>query len=416
MSDAQDILDDEDYDPFEAFDAAAGAGAVRNPYPQFAELRREAPIHEGSLWDLIGFHEPMGALLYGDVPQFSVVSYETVSHVLRDGQTFSSSGYAPTMGVVMGHSILEMGDPEHKRYRSLIEQGFTRKAMERWEREIITPVVNRCIDAFADRGRADLVRELTFPFPIHVICAMLGLPEEDVPAFHRWAVALINVGSDPPRGLAASQRLHDYLDGIIDRKREAPADDLIGALARAELDGHRLDNEQIIAFLRLLLPAGGETTYRSSGSLIFGLLARPEQLEALRRDRSLLPQAMEEGLRWEPPLTTIGRWAARDTEIAGVEIPAGSALTVGIGSANHDETRWESPEEFDLFRKPLANVAFASGPHVCLGMHLARVETTIALNAILDRLPGLRLDPDAEDVHVTGFVFRAPTSLPVLFG
>ncbi|HZR81034.1 MAG TPA: cytochrome P450 [Candidatus Binatia bacterium] len=402
-------------DPFATFDESVGAGQVRNPYPKLGDLRRECPVYHGKLhraFDLPDMHE----LIPGASDHFAALSWDAVTQVLLDGQTFSSSGYSASMGLVMGHSILEMDEPEHRRYRSLIQQAFTLKAMERWERDIVAPIVNALIDRFVDRGRADLVRELTFPFPIQVIAGMLGLPEEDLPQFHRLAVELISIAVDIPRGFAASQGLRDYFAGILERRRAEPRDDVISMLAQAELDGQRLTDEEIFAFLRLLLPAGAETTYRSSSNLLLGLLENPDQLRALRDDRSLMRQAIEEGLRWEAPLTGIARLATRDVEVAGVKIAKGSVVSVCMGAANHDETRWESPERFDIFRTPKPHVAFATGPHTCLGMHLARMETTVALNAVLDRLPNLRLDPDAEDVHITGLGFRAPRKLPVVFG
>ena len=158
-----------------------------------------------------------------------------------------------------------------------------------------------------------------------------------------------------------------------------------------------------------------KTTYRSSSNLLCGLLTHPEQLAALRDDRALLPQAIEEGVRWEPPLTIIGRTTTRDTVLDGVAVPAGSAVTACMGAANRDPARWDRPDAFDIFREPKQHMSFAFGPHMCLGMHLARMETTTALTAILD-LPGLRLDPDAADVHVSGLAFRAPAALPVVFG
>jgi cytochrome P450 len=190
----------------------------------------------------------------------------------------------------------------------------------------------------------------------------------------------------------------------------------VSTLAAAELDGQQLTDDEIFAFLRLLLPAGAETTYRSSSNLLFGLLTNPEQLDALRADRALMPQAIEEGLRWEPPLTTIVRTATRDTVVEGVEIPAGAVVIVNMGSANHDEKYWEQPEEFDIHREQRQHLAFAFGPHMCLGMHLARMETRVLLERTFDRLPNLRLDPRAEAPHITGMTFRAPTALPVLFG
>lgn len=415
MSNPQVAVEDGAFDPFERFDHAQGLGRVRDPYPQLAEVRRRSPVVQENMWKLFGLHDP-AAVVYSEVPFYSVLSYDAVTQVLRDSETFSSRFYAEVMGPVMGHTILEMDAPEHGHYRALLEQVFSRKAMERWDAEVIGPTINHFIDQFAERGHADLVREFTFPFPVNVITGMLGLPQEDLPQFHRWAVELISVGADPVRGIQASQKLHDYLIGVIDQKRAEPKEDMISHLAHAEVEGHRLDNEEICAFLRLLLPAGAETTYRSSSNLLFGLLTNPEQLDALRNDRALMPQSIDEGLRWEPPLLSIVRLAAKDAEVAGVPVPEGSSLSVWVGAANRDETRWENPDVFDISRKRIPHVAFGFGPHVCLGQHLARMETTVALNTLFDRLPNLRIDPDAEDVHISGLMFRSPSSLPVVFG
>jgi cytochrome P450 len=346
---------------------------------------------------------------------YTVVTHEAVEQVLRDGQTFSSSGYAETMGPVMGHSILEMDEPEHRAYRGLIQQAFTRKAMVRWESELVRPIVDRFIDDFAPRGRADLVSELTFPFPVRVIAGMLGLPEEDLDTFHAWAVGLTNVGADFDHGMEASRKLRDYFAEVLAERRRAPSEDLITALAEVELEGHKLTDEDIFAFLRLLLPAGAETTYRSSSNLLTGLLTHPDQLDALRADRSLMPQAIEEGLRWEPPLTGIARVTTREVDICGVTVPEGTIINVNMGAANHDPARYPDPERFDISREPRPHMAFASGPHRCLGMHLARMETTVAVGALLDRLPGLRLDPDAAPPEIRGLAFRAPKELRVVF-
>jgi len=403
-------------DPFEAFDRSAGAGIVRDPYPRLAELRAESPVYKGRIDLALGLPERPESALWRDRDHYAALGYDAVSQVLHDGETFSSSGYADSMGLVMGHSILEMDEPEHTAYRGLIQQAFTRKAMEQWEREVVKPVVDACIDAFVGRGRADLVRELTFPFPIQVIAALLGLPEEDLPTFHRRAVELISIAINIEGGLEASAELRDYFATILAPRRTNPRHDVISVLATAELDGQRLTDEEIFAFLRLLLPAGAETTYRSSSNLLFGLLNDPPQLEALRNDRSLMRQAIEEGLRWEPPLTSIMRTAMRDVDLCGVRVPKGAIVTVSMGAANHDPARWPDPERFDIFRQSRPHIAFAAGPHTCLGLHLARMETIVVMDAVLDRLPNLRLDPEVEDVHVTGVTFRAPQALPVVFG
>ena len=403
------------YDPFEEFNRSAGVGLVDDPYPLFAMARQQGTVIEDNVLQSMGLNE--GA----EVPEitqriFTAYSFDAVQQVLRDGDTFSSAGYAEVMGQVMGHTILEMDEPEHHTYRSLVQQAFSRKTMERWEKDAVLPIVDEHLDAVVDRGSAELVRELTFPFPVNVIARLLGLPRADLPQFHRWAVELISVGFDWDRGIQASHALRDYFAGILAERRAHPDDDLMSTLAAAELDGQRLTDEEIFAFLRLLLPAGAETTYRSSSNLLVGLLTNPDQLDALRADRSLMPQAIEEGLRWEPPLLTIVRTATRDSVVDGVEIPAGSFVIVNMGSANHDEKYWERAEEFDLFRPPRQHLAFAWGPHMCLGLHLARMETKVLLTQLFERLPNLRLDPAAEPPEITGMVFRAPQTLPVVWG
>ena len=401
----------EQYDPYEAFGDLAGD--VRDPWPDLAAARRRAPVQKTSIFALEGVEAPP------DLPdEYTVYSYDLVSQVLRDNHTFSSEVYAAMMGPVMGHTILEMDEPEHRHHRSLVAEAFRQKTLARWESELVSPVVDELIDAFVGRGngRAELVREFTFPFPVQVIARILGLPRGDYPRFQRWSLELISVGTDWDRGIAASEKLRDYFKEIVDRRRAEPADDLISDLAHAEIDGHTLSDEEIFAFLRLLLPAGVETTYRSSGNLLFGLLTHPDQLAAARADRALLPQAIEEGLRWEPPLHGIARVATVDTELGGVAIKAGAVLNVAIGAANRDETRYPEPDRFDIFRDPQQHIAFGFGPHMCLGMHLARMETRVAVDALIERLPDLRLDPEGDDPHIRGQIFRSPTALPVLFG
>jgi cytochrome P450 len=398
-------------DPFKRFEEAQ-AGMIRDPYPEWAAMRAESPVHEVDLRAEYGLDESFADVEFPRA--YTVLSYDGVTQVLRDPESFSSSYYADTMGMVMGHSILEMDEPEHHLYRGLIQQAFTRKALDRWREELVRPMVESIVSEIASRGHGDLVRELTFPFPVRVIAGMLGLPPEDLPQFHRWAVELISVGFDLDVGMAASNKLRDYFATVLAPLRSTPRDDVISVLAHASLDGQVLDDEQIFAFLRLLLPAGAETTYRSSSNLLFGLLTNPSQLEALVADRSLLPQAIEEGIRWEPPLTAIARWSTRDVVVDGVPMAAQAVVQVNMGAANRDPKRWERPDEFDILRRPQPHVSFALGPHTCLGMHLARMETTVAMETILDQLPKLRIDPTADDIHIHGRAFRAPQTLPIV--
>ena len=405
---------DEGYDPFDAFDQAQGADHSIDPYAIYAELLAQCPVRWGSMSEMLGTVS-VSDLMAGERKIVNVLSYEGVEAALRDGATFSSAGYAESMGLVMGHTILEMDEPEHGQYRRLLQQAFTRREMERWEHEIVNPVLNHYIDAFVDRGRADLVHELMFVFPVHVIAIALGLPEADLPAFYRRAVEITNMATQIERGFAASQWLYAYLEPVVEDRRTEPQEDLISLLAHAELDGQRLTNDEIIAFCRLLLPAGAETTYRAASNMMVGLLSDPAQLDAVRADRSLVTAAVEESLRWEAPLTGISRTATADAEVDGIEIEAGTAVNTTLGSANHDPSRWEDPEKFDIFREPKAHLAFATGPHLCLGIHLARMEMRAVLECLLDRLPGLRLDPEAEAPDIVGLAFRAPAAIPVVW-
>lgn len=418
-----------DDNPFEAFDRSTGAGTVDDPYPRFAELRRRGAVHKVSLKAreaVIGGAVKGGRLDTGgaaadDEPAmgYSVVRYQEAMRVLRDGETFSSTGYARSMGVMLGNSILNMDKPEHFRYRSLIQQAFNKNAMQRWERDLVVRVVDQYIDEIVDGKSVDLVRALAFPFPVQVIAGLLGLPDRDLPEFHREAVAMVNMGYDWDRALRASRWLREYFAGILADRRKRPAEDMISVLAGVEFDGERLSDEDIFGFLRLLLPAGAETTYRSTSNLLQGLLTHPDQLTAAQEDRSIIPQAIEEGLRWEGPLTAVARTAVKDVTVDEVLIPAGAMVTVSLGAANRDHDRWgPTAEDFDIFRKPRAHLAFASGPHVCLGLQLARMETRVALNRLFDRLPNLRLDDEAapHEYAITGLAFRAPRKLPVVFG
>lgn len=400
---------DQQDDPFADFDDMIG-GHVRDPYPDFAVKRRESPVWQGNFMaevlDIEGIE-------FGE--NWIVFRYDDCSRVLRDARTFTSTGYDDTIGVVMGHMILGMDDPEHRQHRNLVAGAFRERSLARWEPEMIAPICHELIDRFAADGRAELVRQLTFEFPVRVIARILGLPEEDFSQFQRWSVELIGLVNDIDRGLRASASLRDYFAGVVADRRSRPRDDVISDLVTAEVDGERLSDEAIYSFLRLLLPAGAETTYRSSGNLLYLLLTHPDQLAAVVADRSLLPQAIEEALRFEPPLLTINRTATTDVEVAGVTIPAGASVTPCLGSANHDESRWDDPERFDIFRPPVPHLAFAHGPHMCLGMHLARLETKVIMEAVLDRLGDLALDPGGDDPHIHGLIFRSPTSLPVTF-
>ena len=257
----------DDLEDFGAFDDAI-SGDVRDPYTELARLRREEPVQRLDI---------SGALPHDEsLPMFIVYRHEDVQQMLRDNETFSSAAVIAAFGPVLGEGVmLGMDEPIHGRLRSLVSKAFSQKALAKWQDELVGRVANGLIDNFAANGKADLVKEFTFDYPSQIIAGLLGLPEKDYPQFQRWSISLLSWLMNPERGLAASAALCEYFEPILEARRAEPKDDLISALGAAEIDGEKLTNEEIFSFLRLLLPAGVETTYRSLGSLLLGLLSDP---------------------------------------------------------------------------------------------------------------------------------------------
>jgi cytochrome P450 len=385
------------------------ARLLRDPYPFFAAKRKAGGVFEGTVMD------------YSKTPEdfrpkqcYAAMSFNAVNKVFRDGRLFNSAMYDATIGMFIGPTILAMGGVVHRAHRNLVSAAFKSKSLLRWEPEIVRPIVNALIDEFIATGQADLIKEFTFEFPTRVIAKLLGLPEADLPMFRKWAVDLISYTVNYKQAFESSAALKDYFLAQMAERKSHPTEDIIGDLVTAELDGEQLTDEAIYSFLRLLLPAGLETTYRSSGNLLYLLLSHPEQFEALRQNHELIGPAIEEGLRFETPLTTVQRFASEDTELEGIDIPAQSVIDVCMGSANRDETRWDRAEEFDIFRKRTPHITFAAGEHTCLGLHLARLETRVAVECLLDRLTNIQLIADG-DPHIHGQPFRSPNVLPVTF-
>ncbi len=373
------------------------------PYPKWAEARETCPVI------------PSPNLATGDRPAFQITRFEDAEHALRDWETFSSSINAEHIGQFMGELMLAMGGQEHRQYRGLVAHAFRASSLERWDGELIRPTIDRLLDAITPLGRADLVASVTSQYPVQVICGIVGVPIEDHAQFHQWAEEINTGPMAPARGHAASAAMREYLEVIVEDRRTNPTGDLISELVHSEIDGERLTDEKIYGFLRLLLPAGAETTYRAMGNALTALLTRPDDLARVRADRSLIPAVIEETLRWESSVTQTSRVTTRETEVAGCPIPSGAQIGVIVGSANHDGARFEDPESWRLDRPAFHHLAFGTGPHQCLGMHLARLELRVGLDTILTRLPDLRLDPDAPEPTIEGMAFRGPDALPVLF-
>jgi len=378
---------------------------MAQPYEIWGEARRsECPV-------LATEAEAMGPGTF-----YQVTRYKDAEAVLRDDKTFASSINTEHIGQFMGELIVGMDGDEHRKYRNLVAKAFRASQLEQWDETLVRPTIRRLVDAIAPLGRADLVASITTKYPMQVICGIVGVPLEDAERFAQWAEEINTGPLAPERGHRASEAMVEYLRPLVEARRANPTGDFLSDLVHAEVDGEQLTEGKLYGFLRLLLPAGGETTFRVMGNALLALLTHPDALERVYADPSLVPEVIEETLRWETSVTMVSRVATRDTEVAGCPIAAGSPVGVLNGSANRDESRWEDSSEWELDRPVQHHLAFGTGPHQCLGMHLARLELRVGLAEILERLPNLRLDPAGiDDAVIEGYAFRGPRALPVTF-
>jgi len=405
------------YDVEKHVRATDGGVLVEDPYPAFAELRAQAPVHKGSVRDLLGYG--VGGLnLRPDAPTYSAFSFEANDIALRENDVFSSTFYAGLVTQMFGRSILEMVGDEHRRYRALVQPAFSPKRAQWWIDNWIGSLVDEAVSAFENHGHAELNAELCARIPLQTITASFGLTREEALDFRQQTGE--GMASDAGAALSRHERTTAMLKRVIEERRAEPQDDVITMLVESEIeeDGerHLLTDEEIYGFARLILTAGSGTTWRQLGILLVALLREPALLDAVRDDRELLRRAIDEVLRWEATDPIFRRLVTQDVELCGVALPAGSVLEMNLGAGNRDPERWEDPDRFDPYRPAKSNVGFAGGPHVCLGMHVARAEMFVAMNAVLDRLPNLRFDPDAPTARIIGLEHRGPNGVPVAFG
>lgn len=402
-------FDDPNYDPFMADDI--NFGDHLNPYPMIAQWRSQAPVIEGSYRTAMGLADAMTA----SDKHFIVVGTDAINTALTDAERFSNAAYKANLGATFGMgSISTMDNPEHGRWRKIFQKIFLPQYVKTWGETIVDPVVQDLMDKFIPRGHADLIEEFTLRYPFGVIYRQLDLPERDIRTFQRLALGQTDYVHHQ-QAIEAGVKLGEYFKQLVDERRANPGDDLVSLLANTSVDDEYLPELVLISFLRQLMNAAGDTTYRGTSILLTALLENPEQLEAIRKDRALIPQAIEEALRWDGPVAVQTRMAAIDTELGGVPIPAGSILDVVAAAANRDPALYPDPDKFDIFRQRKPHFSFSRGPHICVGQHLARVEMTRALIAILDHLPGLRFDPDRPATEIRGTMMRVPHHLYVVF-
>jgi cytochrome P450 len=402
-----DLLDGRDL--VAEFETDMGAH-LADPHPVYDELRAVHPVHQGDLLtERLGLASSTLSVWEGQ--PYTILGYEAAEHELRDAEHFSNTVYARTVGKTHGRNILNIDDPDHLYHRKVIQKAFNRKAMDRWRVEYMEPEVQRVIDGLIGRGQCELMSDFALRFPVSVVHHILGLPPEELDYLHNLAAGLLLYRTKPDVAMLCSEELGKLLSEYIDERRRSGANDFIGTLITSRMDnGSCFSDEEIVSFLRILLPAGGETTARTIGSMFAYLTARPELLAEVRADRELIRPVIEETLRLEPPTQYVYRLCVQETQVAGTTIPAGSPIAVSLSAANRDPTAFDDPASFRLGRTT-PHLAFGHGVHLCLGMHLARMEASTALTGFLDRVPRLRRDESKPPPVITGIAFRSPATV-----
>jgi cytochrome P450 len=353
-------------------------------------------------------------------PLWNVFRYEDVRTVLSDHARFSSG---------MGRegapqSLITSDPPRHTHLRSLVKSAFTPRAVARLQPRIEGLATELC-DQAAERGEMDLVSDLAEPLPVLVIAEMLGIPGQDRADFKRWSdmvvassdVVIMGDEAQVPAGYhEAMEAMWSYFRDVIAGRRAHPAEDLIGDLVAAEIEGERLSDEDLLNFCWLLLVAGNETTTNLITNAVQTLLDHREALERLQADLSLLPGAVEEVLRYRSPVQAMFRRTLTEVRIGRHTIPAGERVVAWIGSANRDAARFADPDRFDIARSPNPHLAFGHGIHTCLGAPLARLEAHIALSTFIRRFPGVARVGREPLEPVPGFILHGVKHLPLHLG
>ncbi|MDA0636954.1 cytochrome P450 [Nonomuraea sp. MCN248] len=386
---------------------------VAHPYDAYAELRRQAPV---------SYFEP--------TDQWLIARHADVDELLRDRRlgrsylhtaTHEEFGRAPEPEFqepfwrVVRAGMLDVEPPVHTRLRRLVSKAFTPRMVESL-RPRVRAVAEELVDAYVEKGGGDLIAEVAEPLPVTVIAEMLGIPESDRHLLRPWSSDICLMYELNPTeemqhtAVRAADEFAEYLRGLARERAGQPGEDLISALARIP----ELTEDELIGTCVLLLNAGHEATVNATGNGWWALFRNPGELARLRADRSLLPTAIEEVLRWDTPAQMFERWVLEDIEVGGVRIPRGAEVALLFGSANRDPEVFEEPDRFDAGRVDNPHISFGLGIHYCLGAPLARIEMTESFGALLDRAPGLELVREPE--WKPGYVIRGLRGLELRTG
>ena len=352
---------------------------------------------------------------FGDEIAWIILRHADVAAFYRDDENFpAAAAFRRHSMPTMGKTIQCMEGAEHRVHRKLIAPAFLQRVIAEMVPRLIYPQANALIDDFQHQRKVDLVANYTRLQPLRVICATLGIPSTDNAQLIGWIEGLFSYGSDPESALRARREITNYLTPLIHSRRENPGDDIISLLASATAEGQMLDDEAILSMVRLLFPAGADTTYLASGSMFYHILRDRELYRHLLDHPQDRAAAVEESLRMYGPVYLMLRYTEHGLQLDGVEVPADSWLLYGNVPANYDPDAFPDPKRFDLHRDRSKMLSFATGPHICLGRFLARANMLAMLSVLLNRTENLRLT-DADSVKLTGAVLRGPRAMQVSY-
>lgn len=386
-----------------------------DPFPFLARLRDSEPVYRTTLPD--------------KTPVWLLTRYDDVNALLRDErftkdrrsaltkEQLRKLPWTPPMFRPLERNMLDLDPPDHTRLRSLVHKAFTPGLVEQM-RSRTQRVAEELLDRVSSRDEMDLIKDFALPLPMTIITEILGVPAKDHDKFHRWSQAVVSLTSPSPtlRVLPSVWKFIRYLRQFFKLRRREPQDDLVTALIKAEEAGDKLNEDELLAMVFLLLIAGQETTVNLIGNGTLALIENPDEMSKLRSDPALAKPAVEELLRYTAPvLMTSERYALENAVVHGVTIPRGEMTLGVIGSANRDETVFDKPNELLITRDPNKHLSFGQGIHFCLGAPLARMEAQIAFTTLLRRLPHLRLNNPSSLRWRPSMILRGLESLPVMF-
>jgi cytochrome P450 len=398
--------------PFEKIDITAPSFKA-NPFPTFKYWRDHKPVVRVKLLGQAAWIVSR----YDDV-QAALKDERLVKDRRKARDSQQKEPWIPAFLRPLERNMLDLDAPDHTRLRSLVHQAFTPRLIGQMQARVQS-LAHELIDRVQAKGQMDLIQDFALQVPMTIISEMLGVAEADRAKFHRWSNAAVSI-SKPIDGILAMPSLYQFvgfLRRLINERRLKPADDLTSALVKAQAEGSSLTEDELIAMVTILLIAGHETTVGLIGNGVLALLERPEQLMRLKTEPDLMKSGVEELTRFTTPvILATERYAREDISIAGVTIPKGELVLAALGSANHDETKFENPETLMLDRHNNHHLGFGQGAHYCVGAPLARLEASIAFQVLLERLPNLRLAVKPEHLRWnSGFATRNFKALPVKF-